>query len=173
LPAKPVIITFDDGFADQMQAFALLKAYQMKATFYIIDGGPGSQWCIGAGRRYNDPSQPPSGCGDAYLTWDQVRQLDASGLITIGSHTIDHPDLPTETAAQQEAEIAGGKAELEAEIGHKVTDFAYPYGDYNQTTINIVKAAGFLTAVTTTPGTLQPPSSRYTLDRIRSTYDLP
>ena len=173
LPAKPVIITFDDGFADQMQAFALLEKYQMKATFYIIDGGAGSNWCIGANRRYNDPSQPTTGCGDAYLTWDQIRQLDDSGLITIGSHTINHPDLANETPDQQQAEIVGGKTELESEIGHKVSDFAYPYGDYNQATIAIVKAAGFATAVTTAPGTLQSGDDRYTLERIRSTYNLP
>jgi len=173
LPPKPVIITFDDGFADQMSAFALLEEYKMKATFFIIDGGAGSNWCIGANRRYNDPSQPPGGCGDAYLSWDQVRQLDASGLITIGSHTIDHPDLASETAEQQSAEIIGGKTELEQEIGHKVYDFAYPYGDYNSTTISIVQQAGFTDAVTTAPGTLQSAANRYTMPRIRATYDLP
>ena len=173
LPVKPVIITFDDGFADQMNAYALLVKYQTKATFYIIDGGPSSNWCIGASRRYNDPSQSASGCGDAYLNWDQIRQLDASGLITIGSHTIDHSDLPTLTADQQRHEIIDGKAELERELGHGVSDFAYPYGDYNATTIAIVKQAGFTTAVTTALGTLQSTDNRYNLTRIRSTNDLP
>jgi peptidoglycan/xylan/chitin deacetylase (PgdA/CDA1 family) len=173
LPAKPIIITFDDGYANQMTAFDLLEKYQMKATFYIIDGGPLSNWCIGAGRQYNLPSQPPNGCGDAYLNWDQVRQLDQSGIITIGSHTIDHPDLPTETADQQRSEIAGGKAQLEAQLGHSVYTFAYPYGDYNATTISIVQQAGFTTAVTTAAGTLQSAVDRYTLDRVRSAYTLP
>jgi len=163
----------DDGFADQMNAFALLQTYQMKATFYIIDGGPDSQWCIGANRRYNDPSQPSTGCGDAYLDWDQIRQLDTSGLITIGSHTIDHPNLASETPDQQRSEIIGGKTELEQELGHPVRDFAYPYGSYDSTTIAIVKEAGFATAVTTAPGTLQSINNRYTLTRIRATYDLP
>jgi peptidoglycan/xylan/chitin deacetylase (PgdA/CDA1 family) len=173
LPAKPVVITFDDGFANQMTAFDLLQKYQMKATFYIIDGGAASNWCIGAGRLYGLPSQPATGCGDAYLNWDQIRQLDQSGLITIGSHTIDHPDLATETAAQQRTEIIDGKTQLEQQLGHSVADFAYPYGEYNSTTISIVRQAGFSTAVTTTPGTLQSPSNRYTLTRIRSTYNLP
>jgi peptidoglycan/xylan/chitin deacetylase (PgdA/CDA1 family) len=173
LPAKPAIITFDDGFADQMTAFSLLQKYKMKATFYIIDGGTASNWCIGANRRYNDPGQPTTGCGDDYLSWDQIRQLDQSGLITIGAHTIDHPDLTTETATQQRTEIIGGKTQLEAQLGHSVTDFAYPYGSYNATTISIVEQAGFTTAVTTAPGTLQSASNRYALTRIRSTYSLP
>jgi len=90
LPAKPIVITFDDGYENQMQAFALLQQFHMKATFYIINGGPASLWCIGAGRQYHLSIQPQGGCGDGYLNWDQVRQLDKSGLITIGGHTMDH-----------------------------------------------------------------------------------
>ena len=173
LPSKPILITFDDGFADQMQAFSLLQKYGMSATFYIIDGGPNSQWCIGANRRYNDPSQPPGGCGDAYLNWDQVRQLDQSGLITIGSHTIDHPDLATMSADQQSYEIIQGKAQLEAQLGHAVHSFAYPYGSYNATTLSLVRQAGFTTAVTTLPGTLQSASGIDELFRIRVVTNLP
>lgn len=173
LPPKPIVITFDDGFSDQLQAFALLQKYQMKATFYIIDGGVASRWCIGAGRRYGDPLQPPAGCGDNYLNWDQVRMLDHSGLITIGSHTVDHEDLGSEAPDRQQFEIAEGKAELEKQLGHAVDTFAYPYGSYTQTTIDIVRAAGFTTAVTTLPGNYQSPGSLYTLHRIRDTLSLP
>jgi peptidoglycan/xylan/chitin deacetylase (PgdA/CDA1 family) len=173
LPPKPVVITFDDGFADQMQAFSLLQQHHMVATFYIIDGGAESRWCIGAGRRYNDPLQPPTGCGDAYLSWNQVRQLDRSGIITIGSHTIDHPDLATESSQQQQYEIIQGKQELEAQLGHPVYDFAYPYGSYNATTLAIVKQAGFATAVTTTAGISQSLAGIYTLDRVRDPNALP
>jgi peptidoglycan/xylan/chitin deacetylase (PgdA/CDA1 family) len=176
LPAKPVVITFDDGYENQMSAFALLQRYDLKATFFIIDGGQGSNWCIGAGRKYHLPSQPAGGCGDAYLTWDQIRTLDKSGLITIGSHTIDHPDLATLSVAQQWFEIDQGKLELESQLGHPVYDFAYPYGDYNQTTLALVKEAGFRSAVTTTPGIDQyygGTYSEYELDRVRSAYALP
>ena len=173
LPSKPVIITFDDGYANQMTAFNLLEKYSLKATFYIIDGGEASNWCIGAGRQYNLPSQPASGCGDAYLTWDQVKQLDQSGLITVGSHTIDHLDLPSVSADTQRYEIVQGKVQLEAQLGHSVQDFAYPDGAFNSTTVSIVQSAGFLTAVSTIPGTTQTRSTLYSLRRIRSAYDLP
>ena len=173
LPAKPVVLTFDDGFENQLSAFSLLKKYNMKATFYIINGGPASNWCIGAGRQFGLPSQPASGCGDAYLSWDQVRMLDASGLVTIGGHTLDHPNLPTLSEADQRHEIIDSKTAIEAEIGHPIRHFAYPYGDFNGTTIQIVRDAGYVTAVTTIGGTYQDPGSQYTLHRVRDATVLP
>jgi peptidoglycan/xylan/chitin deacetylase (PgdA/CDA1 family) len=173
LPPKPAVITFDDGFENQMQAFAILQKHHMKATFYIINGGARSRWCIGAGRRYGDPLQPPNGCGDAYLTWDQVRQLDSSGLITIGGHTVDHENLATLPPDMQRAEIFDSKIGIEREIGHPIRHFAYPYGAYNPTTIQLVREAGYATAVTTLPGTYQAPGIEYTLRRVRDTLTLP
>lgn len=173
LPAKPVAITFDDGYENQMQAFALLEQYHMKATFYIINGGAESLWCIGAGRQYNLPIQPKGGCGDQYLNWNQVRELDKSGLITIGGHTIDHENLASLTPAQQQFEIDASKTGIESEIGHTIYDFAYPYGAYNAATIQLVAAAGYRTAVTTQPDNDQNPGEPYILNRIRDTEILP
>jgi peptidoglycan/xylan/chitin deacetylase (PgdA/CDA1 family) len=173
LPTKPVVITFDDGYENQMQAFALLMQFHMKATFYIINGGPASLWCIGAGRQYHLSIQPPGGCGDAYLTWDQVKELDKSGLITIGGHTIDHENLASLTPAQQEYEIDASKAGIEKEIGHTIYDFAYPYGAYDDETVDLVKQAGYRTAVTTLADNDQIPSEPFTLRRIRDTETLP
>ncbi|MFI5240731.1 MAG: polysaccharide deacetylase family protein [Candidatus Saccharimonadia bacterium] len=166
LPPKPVIITYDDGYENQMTAFSLLEKYNMKATFYIITGGAGSNYCIGANRSN-------STCGDASLNWDQIRMLDQSGLITIGAHTVDHPNLAGLSAASQQFQIDTSKAEIEAQIGHTITDFAYPYGSYNATTISLVHAAGFTTAVTTAPGTFDSLSNLLTLPRLRNVYALP
>jgi peptidoglycan/xylan/chitin deacetylase (PgdA/CDA1 family) len=168
LPTKPVLLTFDDGFANQMTAFRLLRKHNMKATFYIIDGGQHSRWCIGASRHYD---QHP-GCGDAYLNWDEVRQLDRSGLITIGAHTIDHENLATVTPSEQHYQIIDGKQELEKQLGHPVKDFAYPYGGYNGTTLALVQQAGFETAVTTKPGDIQTLAGILTMPRIRDAMTL-
>lgn len=172
LPAKPVVITFDDGFAAQMTAYDALLRHHMKATFYIIDGGEASQWCIGAGRRYGDPLQPPNGCGDGYLTWDQVRMIDHSGLITIGGHTVNHRNLAKLSAEEQRFEILGGKQQLEAQLGHAVRHFAYPYGAFNSTSIQIVQEAGYVTATTTEAGSIQPDGSDFTLRRVRDALTL-
>jgi peptidoglycan/xylan/chitin deacetylase (PgdA/CDA1 family) len=173
LPAKPVVITFDDGFSDQMSAFEILKRHNMKATFYVIVGGENSRWCLGAGRRYGDPLQPAGGCGDNYLNWDQVRTLDRSGLITIGGHTINHRNLATLSEPDQRFEIESGKELLEAQLGHSIRHFAYPYGQYNATSITIAQQAGYLTAVTTAPGVDQPTGSAFTLRRERNALMLP
>ena len=173
LPAKPVVITFDDGYENQMQAFDILKQFNMKATFYIINGGQESDWCIGAGRQYHLPSQPPGGCGDGYLTWDQIRQLDKSGLIDIGGHTVDHENLASLSPSEQQFEIDASKTGIEKEIGHPIYDFAYPYGAYDETTIQLVQAAGYDTAVTTLPSNYQIPGEPFTLRRIRDTETLP
>ncbi|HSX41296.1 MAG TPA: polysaccharide deacetylase family protein [Candidatus Saccharimonadales bacterium] len=165
LPAKPVIITFDDGFSNQMTAFHQLQAHNVKATFYIINGGERSHWCIGAARR-------PGPCGDSYLSWDEVRELDRSGLITIGAHTVDHEALATDSPADQQFEIFQGKAELESQLGHPVRHFAYPYGSFNNVTIALVRQAGFDTAVTTLPGEVHDLGSLYTLRRVRDAYEL-
>jgi peptidoglycan/xylan/chitin deacetylase (PgdA/CDA1 family) len=173
LPAKPLVITFDDGFANQMDAFAILQKYQFKATFYVMNGGERSLWCVGASRRYHDPAQPAEGCGDAYLSWDQIRMLDHSGLITIGGHTLDHFNLAELSEADQRTEIADSKRGIEHELGHPIKHFAYPYGGYTQKTIDITREAGYMTAVTTIISPEQPEGARYTLRRIHDVYALP
>jgi peptidoglycan/xylan/chitin deacetylase (PgdA/CDA1 family) len=173
LPAKPVVLTFDDGYANQMEAFGILKRHNVRATFYIIAGGEASAWCLGASRRYGDPVQPPGGCGDAYLNWDQVRELDRSGLVTIGGHTVNHRDLAVLSEADQKFEIAVGKEMLEAELGHKIRHFAYPYGSYNAESLRIVREVGYVTAVTTESGDYQPGGAALTLHRMRDALVLP
>jgi len=177
LPAKPAVITFDDGFTNQLNAFSILQRHGMKATFYIINGGEGSGWCIGAGR--ND--HPHGNCGDDYLSWDQIRMLDRSGLVTIGAHTLDHlcPDsrglggLNTIPEDQLRAEVTDSKSGIEAQLGHPIYDFAYPCGNYSSSVVAEVRAAGFRTAVTTTAGTYQSAARIYTLYRLRDTWSLP
>lgn len=169
LPAKPVIITFDDGFASQWQAFEVLEARRMKATFYIINSGEKSHYCIGSGRRYDQGY----GCGDAYLSWDQVKRLDQSGLITIGSHTTDHLNLTSISSEELRFQMAASKAGLESFLGHPVRHFAYPYGSVNASTIAEARANGFITAVTTRPGAVHTYANILALARLRSADDLP
>jgi peptidoglycan/xylan/chitin deacetylase (PgdA/CDA1 family) len=166
LPAKPVVLTYDDGFTDQLVATRLLQSRHMKATFYIIVGGQGSGLCIGANRSNYS-------CGDAYLSWDQIRGIDSDPLFTIAAHTVDHLALAGQSLASQEFQIKSSKSLIEAQIGHTINHFAYPYGSYNAATIRIVQEAGFTTAVSTLPGTTQSLGNLYALRRIRSTLQLP
>lgn len=165
LPAKPIVITLDDGFADQESAASALEAHHMKATFYIINGGEASKYCIGANRH-------PGACGDSYLTWDQIRKLDRNPLFSVESHTNDHLELAKQPIEVQRFQIIEGKRGLEAELGHPVYHFCYPYGSFNDTTLQIAHEAGFITATTTVPGTFQSGDGLYALKRIRDTYGL-
>lgn len=169
LPPKPVVITFDDGFKNQLNAFEILKRHNMKATYYIITSGEASRWCIGVGRKYD---QNPS-CGDDYMNWDDISQLDHSGLIEIAAHTVDHLALPNESLQVQQFQISESKKVLEQKLGHPIYHIAYPYGSYNATTVNLVESAGFLTAVTTMPGSQHDLGSILTLSRERDAFKLP
>jgi peptidoglycan/xylan/chitin deacetylase (PgdA/CDA1 family) len=173
LPTKPVAITFDDGFANQIDAFHLLQSHHMVATYYIISGGERSKWCIGASRRYGDPLQPAGGCGDIYLSWGQVSELDHSGTIEIGGHTVDHENLASDTVDAQRFEIFTNKRDIEQHLGHPIQSFAYPYGAFNGAAIQLTRDAGYTTAVTTLPGISQSLNGIYTLHRIREVSQLP
>ncbi len=167
LPPKPVVITYDDGFSDQMSAFNLLEKYSMRGTFYMIIGGERSKYCIGIER------QPGAPCGDSYMNWDEVKRIAASPLMEIGAHTIDHLALASLNAADQTFQIAESKRRLEQALGIPITTLAYPYGSFNALSAQIAQQSGFSTAVTTIAGTEQSPSTLYTLRRVRDVYHLP
>lgn len=76
------------------------------------------------------------------LTWDMVKEMVGSGLISIGNHTVSHPALSTLSKDAQEEEIRNAKQRLEDVLGIKISSFAYPYGareHYSHESIDIVK----------------------------------
>lgn len=165
-PTKPVVITFDDGFANQMSAYEQLQKHNMKATFYVIVGGQLSQGCLGLERSRLD-------CGDDYLNWEQVKALAESDLVEIGSHTFDHPDLPTLSTAEQLHQISASKRYIEQKLGREITTFAYPYGKFNPSIAQLVQNAGYQSAVTTIGGIEQSSNALYELRRVRDASILP
>lgn len=169
LPNKPVVLSFDDGYSNQMQAYEILQRLNMKATFYIITSGDASSWCIGVARHYD---QTPS-CGDAYLNWEQVKTLDRSGVIEIASHTVDHLNLASQSREDQITQLKQSKNVLEEALGHPIHHLAYPYGAFNQDSIEIAQKVGYTTAVTTQLGSEHSRDSIYTLSRERNAYSLP
>lgn len=166
LPAKPVVITFDDGYGDQLQAYEMLRSRNMKATFYLITGGPGSQYCIGITRTNTS-------CGDDYLNLEQVKMLAKSGLIEIGAHTTNHADLASLSPNEQTSEMLENKKYLEKELNTKITTLAYPYGSFDSSVAQLAQQVGFRTAVTTIGGYLQSSNNRFTLLRVRDATLLP
>ncbi len=152
LPARPVVLTFDDGWENQyVNAFPLLKKYGDTATFYIYTSAIGH---VG------------------FLTWDQVKELDQAGM-TIGGHTQTHPYLVTiKDPAVLEREIAGGKKIIEAHLGKQLTLFAYPFGHYNDKLIDVIKKAGYVSARSAYKGTHHTISDIYKLKGVEVTDDM-
>jgi peptidoglycan/xylan/chitin deacetylase (PgdA/CDA1 family) len=133
--AARISFTFDDGLASAAtQAAPTLAKYGLSGTDYVSTG------CVGM-------STAPNTCHanvDAlYMTWAQIQALQNTSGWEIGAHTVSHPclvssaaqdpsDCPVTalTAAQVTQELTASKASLAAN-GITATDFASPYGDYN------------------------------------------
>lgn len=165
-PSKPVAITFDDGFSDQLKALEILRKLNLKSTFYIIIGSRNSGWCLGVEKKANN-------CGDAYMNWDEIKSIASSGLVEIGSHTVDHTSLSSQSEKVQRYEIFESKRILEEKLGIKINSFAYPYGKYNEITKRLVAEAGYINATTVNASYLQSSNMIFELYRIRKANDLP
>jgi peptidoglycan/xylan/chitin deacetylase (PgdA/CDA1 family) len=102
------------------------------------------------------------------LTTNEVRQLDASGLIEIGAHTRTHQALSARSESEQREEILGDKAALESIVDHEVRSFCYPHGGrdkYDATSVRLAREAGFAGACTTEYGIVVPWADRYVAPR--------
>jgi peptidoglycan/xylan/chitin deacetylase (PgdA/CDA1 family) len=103
------------------------------------------------------------------LTWDEVREMHALGM-TIGSHTMTHPNLPSAGLAAARHELAASKARLEAEISAPVTMFSYPNGGaerYQTPELQqVLREVGYAAAVTSRNAFADQDSNVYALERI-------
>jgi peptidoglycan/xylan/chitin deacetylase (PgdA/CDA1 family) len=102
------------------------------------------------------------------LTPDELGLLAATELVTIGAHTVDHVRLRGRPGEEQLQTIAASKKELEQLLDRKVSHFAYPFGraaDFDDTSVDAVRLAGFETACTTLPGTARPSTDPHRLPR--------
>ena len=148
LPEKSVIITFDDGYADNYEyAYPILKKYGFKATIFLI---------------YDLTNTYPN-----YLTWDQVAEMKASGLIHFESHTMTHANLAELTSVDElRHEIADSHDLLSEKLGYDMHYIAYPGGRVNEEIERITSAAGYRGGFTVHYGLSTPAEGRYQMDRI-------
>lgn len=152
LPAKPVVLTFDDGGLDNYEvAFRILKEHGFVGTFFVITKTVG---------------------GDGQMTWEQLREMAAAGM-SIQSHTVAHPDLRGVSAARLESELVDSSQAIEDAIGERSYVLSYPAGAYDDTVIQATKAAGYVMAVATDRGAEGDPSAVHELKRRRVQAHLP
>lgn len=99
------------------------------------------------------------------LTGPELKAMAREPLITFGAHTISHCDLAGRTRAEQQAEIAGSKEELEKIIGRPVEHFSYPYGSCNDDSAALCAENNFRSAVTCVDQPVERNAPRHLLPR--------
>jgi peptidoglycan/xylan/chitin deacetylase (PgdA/CDA1 family) len=127
LPAKPVVVSFDDGYRPQF-TYALPEL-----------------------RRHGWPGVLNLKAEGSDLYTSNVEAMIDAGW-ELASHTIDHSDLTTLGAAELEEEVTGSREILRREYHVPVENFCYPAGQYDSTVVEAVEAAGYTGATTEIPG---------------------
>lgn len=144
LPARPVVVSFDDGYADQYRAaYPVLKARGWPGVLNLI-----------ARNRFKGP-----------ITVAQVRGLLAAGW-ELDSHTVTHPDLTKVRRSTILAEMVDSRRQLQARYGAPVDFLAYPYGHVDARVAQAVREAGYLGATTTEAALASPASDPARLPRV-------
>lgn len=153
---KPfVCFTFDDGYLDTYtRAYPILKERQIPFCVYMT-----RNFYRGTAKPHWNPVAEMIGV-------DQLLALGAEPLCTIGAHTCSHPHLGGLPYEEQRLEIEECKTDIEHFLKRPVRHLAYPYGDYNQVTLQIVRQLGFATAVTTSGRNVRNDSRLLELDRV-------
>jgi peptidoglycan/xylan/chitin deacetylase (PgdA/CDA1 family) len=224
LPRNAVVITFDDGYADNLEAARTLSRNGVSATFFITAG------CLAGGdpfwpaeirgliaatshptvtldvrgtaielrlasdrdkrvavrtvtRLFKSHTIPEresmraelrraAGCPRlprCMLTWDELAEMHKMGM-TIGAHTVTHPNLPSAGLEAARREITDSKARLEHELGAPVTTFSYPNGGadryYTPELQHVVAESGFIAAASSRNAFAGRTSDLYALERI-------
>lgn len=153
LPEKPVLLTFDDGHISfYKDVFPLLKQYQYPAMLAVV-----TSW---------ENNSQPSDAGQL-VNWQQIREMEGSGLVTVASHSHDlHHYIAANARLQGPASatllFAGGRYETPEEyqqriaadmditqkqflreLGHRANAYVWPYGAYTKNALEIAKSFGF------------------------------
>jgi peptidoglycan/xylan/chitin deacetylase (PgdA/CDA1 family) len=152
LPARPVVITFDDGWLSQYEhALPVLEQMHFTATFFVIS--------LQVGR------------GSMYMGVDDIKSLQKAGM-TIASHSRTHPNLTRVSDAQLREEVLGSRQDLQKMLGVAPDLFAYPYGSWNRRVAAAVQAAGYRAARAYPGGPWNDATDRYALHSVLATGDM-
>lgn len=154
LPDRTVAITIDDAYRSVFtQAWPRLRQAGFPFTLFVATD-------------VLDRETAP------YMTWDQLRELASSDLVTIGHQTASHPSMPQQSLERNEEEIRRANARFEKELDQVPTLFSYPYGESSKAVQQLVEEAGFAAAFGQHSGVAGTAIDRYNLPRfaLNETY---
>lgn len=178
LPAKSVLLTFDDGYASfYHRVFPVLRLFGYPSVIALV----GKWMDTPDGMDIDYEGHPVS--RDAFMSWRQVREMVRSGLVEVASHSYDlhhgvpgNPQgnmLPAATTrihdagsgryeddaayeARIRADLQRSSAQIEREIGQRPRAIVWPYGRYNGATQKIARALGMPVMMTVESGVNTP-----------------
>ena len=158
IPPKSVVLTFDDGWKNVLNAVPVLESHGFKASFWIITR---------------------KGIGWSNLEWSDIQALDAHPLFEVGSHTASHPWDPQDNlvtwvdgrnpgkgAREAIAELQMSRADLEQKLGRSVDVLAWPCGWYNDELLRMAQHAGYRATFTVEEGLNRPGTDPMRIKRV-------
>mgnify|MGYP006337491363 CR=1 FL=1 len=156
IPKKSFVVTFDDGFEDNfLNAFPILKKYNFKATIYLVPNQKTNHW-----------EEKNTSVLSNLLNNEQILQMQNSGLIEFGSHTLSHVNLSTINDEQLLNELKKSKEEVEKITNQECEAFAYPYGKFDDNIVNSVKRVGYKNATFVKRGLFKKDDDVFTIKRV-------
>lgn len=180
LPAKPIVLSFDDGYLNNyIYVFPLLKKYDIKIVFSVI------------GKNTDDFTRIPDDNLDySHVTWAQLEEMQKSGFVEIQNHTYDMHTVGRgrygcrinkgESAAHYEQALIKDIDHLQQQIravtGTTPNTFVYPYGKTSRESLPVIKKMGFKASLTCDYGVnilAKDPQSLFGLKRICRSHGVP
>jgi peptidoglycan/xylan/chitin deacetylase (PgdA/CDA1 family) len=163
LPPKAVLLTFDDGYRDNLEnAVPILRRHGFPAVLFVPIG-----FLDDARPLPHEESLRLLGIRNETVDWDELSELEAGG-VRIESHGIGHRPLSELEPAEATREIALSKLRLEERLGREVEAFAFVKGslaDYRPEHASLVQQAGYKVAFTSVSGANTSASDRFRLRR--------
>jgi peptidoglycan/xylan/chitin deacetylase (PgdA/CDA1 family) len=149
LPERPVVLTFDDGYADfYSQGLPLLKRNGFTGTIFVTTGSLGKE---GEAKRM--------------LNWRELAEINEAG-IEIGAHTVKHPKLDLLPENLVREELSASKSLLEDHLGLEVPGLAYPFGYSNAMVRQVARDLGYTYGYSVGNALTTSTAGKFTLPRL-------
>ena len=150
IAGNDVAITIDDGYRSTLKAVKVLKRHHFPATIFLYTDAYNGGW-------------------PAFLSWKDINQIIKDPLFDIGNHTAAHSRLDEMTKTQIVDQIDSARKSIKEHTGKYTSLFAYPYGDYNEATVSLIKKFDFDCVFSQDVGAVDGQTDPYLIPRIAMT----